>query len=89
MTDFLPACHLSRHGYLAFAGTQYGDCYFVRPKGQRDFRHMSVYLFSHEADFRPMSAAQVEEFATVVAAGIPDFLFRAVSGRLPTDPYAA
>jgi len=89
MTDFVPACHLSRHGYFAFAGTNHGDSYFVRPNGKTDLRHMEVYLFSHEIDFNRMSAAQVEEFAITVAGGIADFLLRAVSDRLPTDPSAA
>lgn len=89
MTDFVPACHLARYGYFAFAGTEHGDSYFVRPNGKTDLRDMAVYLFSHEADFRRILAAQVEEFAIIVAGGIPDFLLRAVSDRLQTDPWAA
>lgn len=89
MTDFIPGCYLSRHGYVAIAGTSHGDVYFVRPARARDCRRMPVYLFSHETDFSTMSAAQVEEFATVVASGIPDFLSRAVSDQLKTDPYEA
>jgi len=86
MTDFIPGCHLARHGYVAIAGTEHGDVYFVRPTRSADYRRMPVYLFSHEADFGHMSAGQVEEFAVEVAAGIPDFLSLAVSGRLKTDP---
>lgn len=85
-TDFVPGCHLSRHGYFAIAGTNHGDVYFVRPAASRDYRRMPVFLFSHEIDFARISAPQVEEFATVVAAGIPDFLALAVAGQLKTDP---
>lgn len=86
MTDFIPGCYLSRHAYVAIAGTEHGDGYFVQPTRSSDYRRMPVYLFSHEVDFGRMSAGQVEEFAVEVASGIPDFLSRAVSGQLQTDP---
>jgi hypothetical protein len=89
MTDYMPACELSRYGYFAFADTQYGDSYFVRPVEGISFHQTPIFLFSHEADFSLLSSAQVEEFSTVVASGITDFIARALAERLPTDPYEA
>ena len=87
MTDFVPGCHLSRHGFFGIAGTDHGDVFFVRPQRSRDYVKMPVYLFSHEVDFSRMHSSQVEEFGTLVADGIPDFLTKAVDGRLQVDPF--
>jgi hypothetical protein len=86
MTDFVPGCHLSRHGYLAIAGTAAGDLFFVNPARSRNYLDMPVFLFGHEYDYRRLSAAQIEEFGSVIAKGIPDFLNRAASGTLNLDP---
>lgn len=89
MTDFVPGCFLSRHGYFALAGTDHGDVFFVRPALGRDYHKLPVYLFSHEVDYARMPAAQVEEFGVVVAVGIPDFLAKAITGELETNPFNA
>jgi hypothetical protein len=87
LTDFVPSCHLSRHGYFAIAGTNHGDVYVVRPIRDHDYWKMPVYLFGHEIDFSRISATQVEEFGTIVASGVPDFLSKAAAGQLETNPF--
>jgi len=87
LTDFVPACHLSRYGYFAIAGTNHGDVYVVRPVDNQDYRKMPVYLFGHEVNFSRISKAQVEEFCTIAATGIPDFLSKAATGKLETNPF--
>ncbi len=87
LTDFTPSCYLASHGYFAIARTSYGDAYLVRLARGHDYQRVPVYLFSHERNIARVPASQLEEFGELVATGIPDFLAKAVAGKLATNPF--
>ncbi|MDX2111699.1 MAG: hypothetical protein SFY80_15815 [Verrucomicrobiota bacterium] len=82
MTDFVPGCNLSPHGYFVVGSTDHGDVFCVRPKDGGDFRTFAVQRFSHEVDFEQIHPNQICEFAETVARGLPEFLARAATDRL-------
>ena len=77
----IPGCYVSKHGYIVFSTTLYGDtyCFNLTRRGQIE---PPIVLISHEVIREATPAVELARLAKPVAKNLYDFLQQFVRGEL-------
>jgi len=77
----VPGCHISKHGYIVFATTLYGDtyCFDLTRPGQVD---PPIVLISHEVVDETTTAVELRRLAKPVAKSLYEFLQQFARGEI-------
>ena len=76
-----PGCYVSKHGYIVFATTLYGDtyCFDLTRRGKLE---PPIVLISHELVSEDTSVAELARLAEPVAKNLYEFLQQFVRGEI-------
>ena len=85
-SEMIPGCEISRHGFIVFASTSYGDAYCFDLTELSDSLVPKIVLIPHDIDFTAISRNDLKKLKKTIAENISEFLNLFLKSKLDIEP---